>query len=66
MLIECKKGIKEFNNGKKKKGYYLPVKQMVTNFEPKYPSGESLQTFGCWFWKWPAIIHSWALRKWDC
>lgn len=41
----------------------LPVTQTVTNFDPKIPLGDCLQTFGYLFCKYPAIIHSCAVRK---
>lgn len=37
---------------------------MVTNFDPKWPSAEREQGLGWSDWKWPAMIHSWAERKW--
>lgn len=42
----------------------LPVTQMVTNFEPNTPFEAYLDTFGCWFCRCPAKMHSCAVRKW--
>ena len=43
----------------------LPVTTTETNFEPKWPSGDSLHGFGCLFCKSAAMIHSSELKKCD-
>ena len=45
--------------------YGLPVTTTETNFEPKWPSGDSLHGFGCLFCKSAAMIHSSELKKCD-